>query len=118
MHIVLYQPDIPWNTGNVGRTCLATGAQLHLVGPLGFSIDAAQVKRAGLDYWERVPLTVHNDWESFLTTLPKDPPLYFFSKWGKTGYWQATFQPESYLIFGCETKGLPEFFHRTYADQM
>ena len=69
MHIVLYEPDIPFNTGNVGRSCVATGSTLHLVGPLGFSLDGAQVKRAGLDYWEKVRLFQHASWEAFLAQL-------------------------------------------------
>lgn len=118
MHIVLYEPDIPWNTGNVGRSCLATGATLHLVGQLGFSIEASQVKRAGLDYWERVPLQQHKSWDAFLEAIPANPNLYFFSKRGKTVYWQAEFKPESYLVFGCETKGLPQSFHERYPERM
>lgn len=118
MHIVLFEPDIPWNTGNIGRTCLATGSQLHLVGRLGFSIDAAQVKRAGLDYWERVPLAQHADWDAFLQAIEPGAPLYFFSKKATKTYWEATFEPNSYLVFGCETKGLPAFFHQQYQNQM
>src|SRR5580704_3741300 len=76
MHVVLYEPDIPWNTGNVGRTCVATGSTLHLVGKLGFSLDAAQVKRAGLDYWEKVRLFQYPSWEAFIEKIPVDAPLY------------------------------------------
>jgi tRNA (cytidine/uridine-2'-O-)-methyltransferase len=108
MRIVLYEPDIPWNTGNVGRTCLATGTSLHLVGKLGFDISEAGVKRAGLDYWSRVPWQQHREWSDFLAFAGEDAPLFFFSKKGKRSFWQATFPRESYLIFGCETKGLPD----------
>jgi len=118
MHIVLFEPDIPWNTGNVGRSCLATASTLHLVGPLGFSIDAAQVKRSGLDYWEKVDLRQHADWEAFLRILPPDAPLFFFSKKAHATFWEATFVPESYLIFGCETKGLPGWLVERYADRL
>jgi len=118
MNVVLYEPDIPWNTGNVGRTCVATGSALHLVGKLGFSLDAAQVKRSGLDYWEKVNPRIHPDWDTFLSAIPAGAPLYFFSKKGTRDFWKATFHPESYLIFGCETQGLPSEFHERYADRM
>jgi tRNA (cytidine/uridine-2'-O-)-methyltransferase len=115
---VLYEPDIPWNTGNVGRTCVATGSTLHLVGKLGFSLDDAQVKRSGLDYWKKVCPRVYPDWPTFISSIPLSSALYFFSKRGQTNFWKATFRPESYLIFGCETKGLPSEFHERYADRM
>jgi tRNA (cytidine/uridine-2'-O-)-methyltransferase len=118
VHIVLYEPDIPGNTGNVGRSCVATGSRLHLVGKLGFSLDDAHVKRSGLDYWEKVDLVKHQDWEAFLGALPAEAPLYFFSKKAKRDYWSATFAPESYLIFGCETTGLPSPFQKRYENQM
>jgi tRNA (cytidine/uridine-2'-O-)-methyltransferase len=118
MNIVLYEPDIPWNTGNVGRTCVATGSQLHLVGKLGFSLDGAQVKRSGLDYWDKVQPKIHPDWDNFLSSIPKEAELFFFSKKGKHNFWQATFRPESYLIFGCETRGLPSEFHERYGERM
>src|ERR1017187_2021578 len=101
MDIVLYEPDIPGNTGNVGRTCVATGSTLHLVGRLGFSLDAAQVKRSGLDYWEKVNPRVYPDWAMFLAAIPANAALYFFSKRGQNDFWKATFQRESYLILGC-----------------
>lgn len=115
--MVLYEPDIPWNTGNVGRTCVATGSTLHLVGRLGFKIDAKEVKRAGLDYWEKITLKLHLDWGSFLKQLPKNAPLYFFSKKAKKNYWTARFKPSSYLVFGCETKGLPDVLLKRYSKQ-
>ena|ERR1035437_4193844 len=117
MDIVLYEPDIPGNTGNVGRTCVATGSTLHLVGKLGFSLDDAHVKRSGLDYWEKVSILRHRDWEAFLKELSPDAALFFFSKTAKRDFWEATFQPESYLIFGCETSGLPKPFHQRYERQ-
>ena len=116
MHVVLYEPDIPGNTGNVGRSCLATGTTLHLVGKLGFSLDDSHVRRSGLDYWDRVKVVKYPDWETFLATLRPKSCLYFFSKKAKQGYWAATFATESYLIFGCETGGLPAALHQQYAD--
>jgi len=118
MDVVLYEPDIPWNTGNVGRTCVATGSVLHLVGPLGFSIDAAQVRRSGLDYWDKVKLRRHRDWEAFVRDIPAPAPLYFFSKKGRRSFWEAAFHPESYLIFGCETKGLPDWLLERYSERV
>ena len=118
VNIVLYEPDIPGNTGNVGRSCVATGSTLHLVGKLGFSLDDAHVKRSGLDYWEKVQLVTHKDWDAFLKTLAPDASLYFFSKKAKQDYWSATFSPQSYLIFGCETSGLPADIHARFSDRM
>src|SRR4030088_769761 len=87
MHVVLYEPDIPGNTGNVGRSCVATGSTLHLVGKLGFSLDDTHVKRSGLDYWEKVKLVKHADWQAFEKSLPPDAALYFFSKKAKGDFW-------------------------------
>ena len=117
MHVVLYEPDIPWNTGNVGRTCLATGSTLHLVGKLGFSLDATQVRRSGLDYWEKVDLKTHPSWDDFLSNLPADARLFFFTKKSKSLLWDTHFPPDSYLVFGCETKGLPPWLLERYADR-
>lgn len=109
IHIVLYQPEIPHNTGAVGRLCLATGARLHLIKPLGFSIDDKQIKRAGLDYWPEVDLRV---WESFAelqTEAAKTNSSFFFLTTKTTNcYWDAAFPEDSYLVFGPESRGLPE----------
>ncbi|OGR87314.1 MAG: tRNA (uridine(34)/cytosine(34)/5-carboxymethylaminomethyluridine(34)-2'-O)-methyltransferase TrmL [Elusimicrobia bacterium RIFCSPLOWO2_01_FULL_60_11] len=105
VHVVLVEPEIPGNTGNVGRTCVATGSALHLVGRLGFSLDDKYLKRSGLDYWPNVDLKIHKDWDSFLETLPEDARLYFFEKDGPRNFWDAEFAPESYLVFGSETSG-------------
>jgi tRNA (cytidine/uridine-2'-O-)-methyltransferase len=117
VHIVLVEPDIPGNTGNVARSCVATGAELHLVGRLGFSIDDAHLKRAGLDYWPKLKMHRHATWESFLDSLPENPPLFFFSKRATALYWDAPFVPNSYLVFGCETQGLPPTLHERYPDR-
>ena len=118
MNVVLYEPDIPWNTGNAGRTCVATGSTLHLVGRLGFSLDEKEIRRSGLDYWDKLTLVQHADWDAFLKSLPAGAGLYLFSKWGKKDLWDASFQPESYLVFGCETSGLPEAIRQRHADQL
>ncbi|MFC1523056.1 tRNA (cytidine(34)-2'-O)-methyltransferase [Elusimicrobiota bacterium] len=118
MNIVLIEPEIHWNTGNIGRTCIATGAVLHLVGKLGFSLEAKEVRRAGLDYWPKIRLKVHDDLDRFLVTLPDDPSLLFFSTKGKKSYWDAPYDPDSYLIFGSETKGFAPDIHQRYSDNI
>jgi tRNA (cytidine/uridine-2'-O-)-methyltransferase len=107
LHLVLVEPEIPWNTGNVGRTALALDAELHLVGPLGFSLDDKQVRRAGLDYWERVKLRTHASWAAFAEQLPALGEAYFFSARATTPYWAPRYPERTVLIFGRESVGLP-----------
>ncbi len=118
MHIVLYEPDIPWNTGNIGRSCVATASMLHLVGRLGFSLDEKEIRRSGLDYWDKLHLVQHASWDAFEASLSPDAALFFFSKWGKKNFWDVAYSPEAYLIFGCETSGLPEAVRQRYADRL
>jgi len=109
MNVVLYEPDIPGNTGNVGRTCVGTRSTLHLVGKLGFSLADKYLKRAGLDYWQHLDLKVHKDWNAFLGSVSeRDPRFYFFEKDGAKNFWDAKFVPDGYLIFGSETRGFPK----------
>jgi tRNA (cytidine/uridine-2'-O-)-methyltransferase len=117
MHVVLVHPEIHWNTGNAGRTCLATGATLHLIEPLGFSLDEREVKRAGLDYWEHVQLRVWPDWQTFERELPKLGEPWFFSTKATRMYWDAPLASDNdtVLVFGRETGGLPEELHERYA---
>src|SRR5215470_6285332 len=119
MHVVLVHPEIHWNTGNAGRTCLAVGATLHLIGPLGFSLDARQVKRAGLDYWEHVDLRVWPDWPSFERMLPTLGEPYFFSTRATRMLWDADLgtPTDVVLVFGRETGGLPDDLHDRYRDR-
>jgi len=107
MHIVLFEPEIPPNTGSIARLCAATLTPLHLIEPLGFKIDDKHLKRAGLDYWEFVELRVHKSWEAFLAQNPGKNLLYF-SKRALRSYTQARFQEDGYLVFGPETRGLPQ----------
>jgi len=107
LHVVLVEPEIHWNTGNVGRTCLALGAQLHLVEPLGFSLDERQVRRAGLDYWPRVNPRIWPSWAEFEAGLPTLGQPFFFATGGSRRYWDASFPKPSVLIFGRESVGLP-----------
>ena len=116
MHVVLVHPEIHWNTGNAGRTCLATGATLHLIEPLGFSLGEREVKRAGLDYWEYVDLRVWPSWEVFERELPALGEPYFFSTKATRLLWDAPLgaPDDVVLIFGRETGGLPAGLHERY----
>src|SRR5688500_12745628 len=118
-HVVLVHPEIHWNTGNAGRTCLAAGATLHLIEPLGFSLEERQVKRAGLDYWEHVDLRVWSDWATFERELPALGAPWFFSTKAERLLWEAPLggTENAVLIFGCETGGLPAEIHERYSDR-
>jgi tRNA (cytidine/uridine-2'-O-)-methyltransferase len=120
IHVVLVHPEIHWNTGNAGRTCLAVGATLHLVKPLGFSLDDREVKRAGLDYWEHVDVRVWDSWDAFEQVLPDLGEAYFFSTSASRVIWDVPLgAPEAVvLIFGRETGGLPPAIHEEYSDRM
>jgi tRNA (cytidine/uridine-2'-O-)-methyltransferase len=108
LHVVLVQPEIPPNTGNIARLCAATGSRLHLVEPLGFSLEDRYLKRAGLDYWPHVDLHVHPGWPAFLDQEPVDRRLYFSAR-AQSSYLDAPFSTRGplHLVFGGETKGLP-----------
>lgn len=107
--VVLVNPEIPPNTGNIARTCAATATELHLVGPLGFELSDRYLKRAGLDYWPYVPLHYHESWEAFKTFHQATGGRWLgFSSGGKYNYIQMQYQPEDWLLFGCETQGLPK----------
>ena len=105
-NIVLIEPEIPPNTGNIARLCAATGSVLHLVGPLGFSLDDRYLKRAGLDYWEHVTLKLWTDLEALQAAYPEGRFLYLSTKVARS-YLQAAFEPGDFIVFGKETKGLP-----------
>jgi len=120
LHVVLVQPEIHWNTGNAGRTCLAAGATLHLIEPLGFSLDEREVKRAGLDYWEHVDLRVWPHWDVFERQLPALGEPFFFSTRATRLLWDAPLaaSADTVLVFGRETGGLPAALHERYRDRM
>jgi tRNA (cytidine/uridine-2'-O-)-methyltransferase len=120
IHIVLVHPEIHWNTGNAGRTCLAVGATLHLIEPLGFSLDERQVRRAGLDYWEHVDLRLWPDWPAFERELPGLGEPYLFSTKATRLFWDAPLgtSQDVVLIFGRETGGLPPELHVRYRDRL
>ena len=117
LQIVLIEPEIPNNTGSIGRLCLATQSTLHLVEPLGFEINDTQLKRAGLDYWQHLDVVRHANLDAFFASIPKGAPLAFFSKKAKPLYSEHHYQPGSYLIFGKETKGLSEALIKQYSGQ-
>jgi tRNA (cytidine/uridine-2'-O-)-methyltransferase len=107
-HVVLIEPEIPPNTGNIGRLCLAAGAHLHLVRPLGFSIDDRQLRRAGLDYWHEVKLTIWDSFAELQAGQPAATRYWFLTTKSKRAYWVEKFADGDFLVFGRETKGLPE----------
>src|SRR5438874_6429013 len=107
MHIVLLQPEIPPNTGNVARLCAATNTILHLIEPLGFKLDDTQLKRAGMDYWQHVQWNRWASWTQFSSSLEPTARLWFIESGGPQLYTQAAFAPGDYLVFGRETAGLP-----------
>ena len=108
LNVVLYQPEIPPNTGNIGRLCFSTGCDLHLIQPLGFSIDDKSLKRAGLDYWDELNPSVWPDYESFRRSVPETSNLSFLTTKTNRPYWENGFSVGDYLVFGPETRGLPE----------
>lgn len=107
LNIVLLEPEIPQNTGNIGRTCVATGTRLHLIEPLGFSISDKAVKRAGMDYWPHLDVSVYEDYEDFLKRNP-DAKVYMATTKGPNVYTEVKFEPDCYIMFGKESAGIPE----------
>ncbi len=107
MNIVLHEPEIPENTGNIGRTCVATGSVLHLIKPLGFVIDDKHLKRAGLDYWPQLEYYIYEDYEDFLNRNPGAKIYYATTKAHKT-YTDVSFGPDDFIMFGKESAGIPE----------
>lgn len=107
MNIVLHQPEIPTNTGNIGRTCVATGSRLHLIEPLGFRLNEKAIRRAGMDYWEKLDVTRYVNYEAFLMQNPGARVWYATTKAGKL-YTEAAFGEDDYIMFGKESGGIPE----------
>ncbi len=116
-NIVLVAPEIPQNTGTIGRLAVATDARLHLIEPLGFSLDEKHLRRAGMDYWRHLDLTVYPNWEDFLSRHP-DARLHFFSTHGERSYYDVSYQADDYLVFGRESSGLPAEFYVRYRKQL
>lgn len=120
LHIVMVEPEIPQNTGNIARTCASIGAKMHLVHPLGFDITEKAVKRAGLDYWDKLEIEEHNSFEKFLQKYkPEENNMFFVTTKGKQIYTEPNYgdMEEVFALFGKETKGLPEDILRKYLDK-
>lgn len=118
-HVVLHEPEIPNNTGNIGRTCIATGCSLHLIRPLGFDTGEKACRRAGLDYWPRLRPTEHDDWGAFLGSGVADADqLWFFTTKTDRPLWDARFEAGDALVFGKETEGLPGWVLERYPDRL
>ena len=107
LNIVLYEPEIPANTGNIGRTCVATGTRLHLIEPLGFRLGEKELRRAGMDYWKDLDVTTYADYEDFLARNP-GAVIYMATTKGLNVYTEVRYEPDSYLMFGKESAGIPE----------
>ena len=118
LHVVLVEPEIHWNTGNAGRTCLAVGARLHLVGPLGFFLNERQVRRAGLDYWPRVDLQVWDRWADFEPEIPRLGEPFFFSAEAERDFWSVEYPERTVLIFGKESVGLAPEIRARHPDRL
>lgn len=107
LNIVLFEPEIPANTGNIGRTCVATGTRLHLIEPLGFKLNEKSIKRAGMDYWERLDVTTYVNYEEFLEKNP-DAKIYMATTKAKQVYTEVNYEPDCFIMFGKESAGIPE----------
>lgn len=117
-NVVLVEPEIPPNTGNIGRLCLATGSTLHLIKPLGFSIDDRELKRAGLDYWKEVDVRLWNSFEELRRTREPEARFFFLTTKSDRAYYDVKFKRGDYLVFGRETKGLPETLLEAHAGEL
>lgn len=115
MNIILYEPEIPANTGNIGRTCAATGTALHLIEPLGFSLSEKHLKRAGMDYWDRLDVTTYVNWEDFCKKHP-DAEIYFATTKARQVYSEVPYHADSYIMFGKESAGIPEEILKAHGD--
>jgi tRNA (cytidine/uridine-2'-O-)-methyltransferase len=117
-NVVLVEPEIPPNTGNIGRLCLATGSTLHLVKPLGFSIDDRTLKRAGLDYWKEVDVRLWDSFEELRRGHTTSARFFFLTTKSKRAYYNVSFRPGDFLVFGRETKGLPESLLAAHSEDL
>ena len=107
LNIVLFEPEIPFNTGNIGRTCVATNTRLHLIEPLGFRLDEKQIKRAGMDYWDQLDLTTYIDYQDFLDKNP-GAKIYMATTKSPNLYTEVNYEPDCFIMFGKESAGIPE----------
>ena len=112
LHIILFQPEIPQNTGNVGRLCAYTGSTLHLIHPLGFEITDRHLKRSGMDYWNHLDVYHHDDWECFLCSPDRPQRIWLFTTQSELDHWDANFESGDGLLFGNEGNGAPPWLHQ------
>ena len=117
LNIVLFRPEIPQNTGNIGRTCVLTGARLHLIKPLGFEISDKQIRRTGLDYWKDVDLEIHETWEEFNAKYPQ-AVIYAITTKGTRYYDEVSFKDGDFILFGQESRGLPDPIRQELAERL
>lgn len=116
LHVVLYCPEIPQNTGNIGRTAAITGSRLHLIKPLGFSISEKHLRRSGMDYWDELDLHVHENWESFRESPHAPKRLWLFTTKAQQSFWDVSYEAGDGLVFGNEGHGAPDWLHRDIGD--
>ncbi len=116
IHLVLFQPEIPQNTGNVGRLCALTASRLHLIHPLGFQITDKNLKRAGMDYWRSLDVHEHTNWAAFRASPAGPKRLWLLTTATQRSYWSADFKDGDGLVFGCESSGAPEWMHGELAE--
>jgi tRNA (cytidine/uridine-2'-O-)-methyltransferase len=116
LQIILFQPEIPQNTGNIGRLCAFTNSRLHLVGPLGFSLEDRYLRRSGMDYWHHLDVRVHADWDALAASADYPRRIWLFTTHARQSYWSAAFQPGDALLFGNEGHGCPDWLHRRIGD--
>jgi len=117
LHVILFRPEIPQNTGNIGRLCAFTGSRLHLIHPLGFKVTDAQLKRSGMDYWQSLDIHHHDNWDKFMVS-PEKPKgkLWLMTTHATKSLWQAAFQDEDGIVFGNEGHGAPDWLHEQIKD--
>ena len=119
MKVVLVEPEIPFNTGSIGRTCVALDLELILIGQLGFSLDSSSVARSGTRYWQFVEVSLYDTWNEFLLErAPSFEQLYLFEEDGSKSFYTPNYHPQAYLVFGCESKGLPKSIRDTMKDRI
>ena len=117
LHVVLHQPEIPQNTGNIGRTCVAVNAKLWLIRPLGFKLEDKYLKRAGMDYWKTLDVHEHEDWAAFRASDLGPKRLWLFTTHAETAHWDVQYEPGDGLVFGKETSGAPDWLHGEVGDK-
>ena len=116
-NIVLVNPEIPQNTGNIGRLCVSTNTRLHLIEPLGYSLDDKYLKRSGMDYWQHLDVSTYANWDEFVERNP-EADLFFFSTKAEKIFWECPYTDNCFLVFGSEGSGLPSEFYDKYQEQM